>query len=196
MRISKTVVMMSAMMLVTGSLAIIPLQAAAHCDKQHNKHKKDQAAQSQQPGQAASDTDAETLATVIAIDTNEINAARQAQKEDVSQPVQEYARMLQQEHSKNMQETMNLGQRIGTQPVESSEVQAIKKEGARELAEMSSLNGKEFEQAFVKAMIEDHQEALRLLDARIQETDDPALKQHLMRTREHVQHHLDQAQEL
>ncbi|HXI12157.1 MAG TPA: hypothetical protein VNM92_05885 [Thermoanaerobaculia bacterium] len=61
--------------------------------------------------------DAEILASVIAIDLNEVLAAAQAQTKQISGPVMDYAKMLHKEHGMNMDQTMKLGLKIGVTPV-------------------------------------------------------------------------------
>jgi len=56
--------------------------------------------------------DAEILASVIAVDLNEVLAAAEAGKKKISQPVLAYAKLLHEEHGMNMVQTMKLGQQI------------------------------------------------------------------------------------
>ena len=140
---------------------------------------------------------AEILATVTAIDLNEINAAAQAHTKDISQPVKDYAKLLHQEHGMNMDQTLKLGQQINVTPVITASVEQLQKKGAGELAAFVQLDGDAFERAYVSAMIKGHTEALAKIDDQLQKSAGNAtLKNHLTGTREHVATHLEKAKAL
>lgn len=142
-------------------------------------------------------TDAEVLSFVIAIDMNEILAAAEAQKKKIGQAVMNYAKMLHQEHGNNAVKTMKLGQSINTTPADTKAVDALKVKGAGELAMLIPLDGKEFETAYLDAMIKGHNEAIAMLDSKLLTTaKNDALKKHLTETRTHVAMHLEQAKKL
>ena len=141
--------------------------------------------------------EAEVLATVAAIDLNEINAAAQAQTKQISQPVKDYAKLLHQEHGMNLDKTLKLGQQIEATPVITPAVEQAQKKGAGELAAFVELDGKAFESAYVAAMVKGHTEALAKIDTQLQKSaGNAALKQHLTGTREHVAKHLEKAKAL
>jgi predicted outer membrane protein len=140
---------------------------------------------------------AEVLASVVAIDKNEIVAAMQAQKKQLSQPVMEYARMLHQEHGMNMSQTLKVGQQIDQRPVITPQVTEISKKGAEMLAPLVLLDGAEFERGYVDAMIKGHADALAKIDNELMKTaNDEAVKAHLTKTRAAVADHLAKAKEL
>ncbi|MBA3647247.1 MAG: DUF4142 domain-containing protein [Chitinophagales bacterium] len=142
-------------------------------------------------------TDAEVLAFVNAVNVNEILAAAEAQKKKISGPVMDYAKMLQTEHGANMMKTAQLGQSINTTPSITKAVDAVMKKGAGELATLIPLDGKDFETAYLDAMIKGHTEALDMIDNQLLKTaKNEALKQHITDTRQHVAMHLDQAKKL
>ena len=138
--------------------------------------------------------DAEVLAFVIATDDNEVLAAAEAQKKDISKEVKDYAKMLQTEHSKNQSTVMGLGQKIKVTPSDTKAVDDMRVKGASELAMLVPLKGKEFEKAYMSAMIKGHKEVLAMIDNKLlpaAKNDD--LKEQLMDTKKHVSMHLDQA---
>ncbi|MBA3892464.1 MAG: DUF4142 domain-containing protein [Gemmatimonadales bacterium] len=141
--------------------------------------------------------EAEILATVVAIDLNEITAAGPAQKKSISQPVKDYAKMLHQEHGMNLDQTLKLGQQIDVTPVITPAVEQMQKKGAGELAAFVLLDGDAFERAYVAAMVKGHTEALAKIDEQTQKAaGNAALKKHLMETRAHVASHLEKAKAL
>lgn len=144
----------------------------------------------------ASNGDAEVLAKLIAINQHEINAAKLAEKKKVSRPVQEFAQMLREQHDRNLRDTQDLAKQIGVRPHESAECAELKKHNSSDLKTLKSLEGPEFESKFLDAMVNGHQEVLRVLDGSISEAQNAQLKQHLQATRERVATHLAEAQRL
>lgn len=138
--------------------------------------------------------DGEILAFVVAANLNEILAAVQASKKQLSSVVRHYATMLHTEHGKNLQETLDVGRAIGVTPVLTAAVDALLVKGARELARLVPLSGEQFGESYVAVMIKSHQEVLRKIDHQfLEEADNEAVKQHLKKTRSHVAAHLDEA---
>ena len=137
------------------------------------------------------------LAYIAAIDNHEINAANEAQKKKMDAPVDDYAKMLQREHTQNLDKTMQVSDDQNLPLKETDEVNAMKRKGADELSMMSSKTGKDFQMAYVNAMIMGHQEALDLIDNKlIPSCKNEMVLTHLRDTRDHVAMHLEQARKL
>ncbi len=142
-------------------------------------------------------TDAEVLGFVFAIDINEILAAEQAETKKISQPVMDYARMLHTEHGANADKTLKLGKAINVTPSDTKAVDALTVKGAGELATLVPLNGKDFETAYLDAMIKGHTEVLDMIDNKLMKTaKNEKLKSHLTETRALVAMHLEQAKKI
>ncbi len=142
-------------------------------------------------------TDAEALAWVMQVDNNEINAAQEAQKKKISQPVMDYAKMLEKEHSDNLQKTKDMSQSMNEMPAETQSVEDLKAKGNDMLSSLSSMDGMDFERNYIDAMVKGHTEALSMLDNQlIPNAKSADLKNHLTETRQHVAMHLDRAKEL
>ena len=142
--------------------------------------------------------EAEVLATVLAIDRMEIAAAMAAAKEKgLSNETRQYAEMLHKEHGENAARTMDISHQLGVQPVESEAVMEMKMQGARTLADLIPLQGKEFERGYLDAMVKGHTEALNKIDHDLMNAAEHAeVKRHLTETRTHVAAHLEQAKKL
>lgn len=146
---------------------------------------------------APAGTDAEVLAFVIAINENEILAAAEASKEKMSAGPMEFAKMMHTEHGKNAVETMKLAETIKVVPTDTAAVDALRVKGADELATLVRLDGKEFERAYMTAMVKGHQDVLAMFDSQLMKAaKNEALKKHLTATRHHVAMHLEKAQQL
>ena len=109
----------------------------------------------------------------------------------------DYAKMLHTEHGANMAKTMQLGLSIKVTPSDTKEVDELKKKGAAELAMLVSKDGKDFESAYVDAMIKGHTEAITMIDDKLlKQAKNEVLKTHLRETKQHITMHLDQAKKL
>ncbi|MBA3772748.1 MAG: DUF4142 domain-containing protein [Ramlibacter sp.] len=155
------------------------------------------AAETKAMGNVGSSADAEVLATVIAIDLNEILAAGQAKMKKLSPPVMEYAKMLHEHHGMNAGETMKLGQQIGVTPVITAKVEQVQRKGAGELAALVPLKDEQFERAYVTAMVKGHTDVLNTIDNElVKAAGNDALKGHLTKTRGTIAEHLEKAKSL
>lgn len=140
----------------------------------------------------AANDDALALGLLAVVDDHEIQAAQQAKSKQVSAAVMDYASMMEKQHTDNLVETKTLGALADT-----PEVQAMKEKGASDLAELGKLSGKEYETAYVDAMVKGHTEALALIDGRLLSLASPGpVRDHLGKTREHVMAHLEAARKL
>ncbi len=141
--------------------------------------------------------DGEAMAFVMAVDSNEINAANQAQTKKLSQPVMDYAKMLQTEHSDNADKTMALTHTIHTDLNATPGVDSLKMKGVALLAKLKPMDGKKYEAAYLDAMDKGHTEVLATIDNRLMpEATNDNLKKHLAETRGHVAMHLEMAKKL
>lgn len=132
------------------------------------------------------DADSLALGLLAALNENEIAAARQAQQKGVTGPYLEFAQLMQTQHGENLRKTRQLGTLGG-----GAQVDALKNKGRQELAELGKHQGKDYEAAYAKAMVQGHQEALDLIDGRLTElARSAAVKSHLAQTRQHVATHL------
>jgi len=151
----------------------------------------------QEKGERAGMDDAEVLAFVIAVDDNEVLAAAEAQKKKLSPEVLSYAKMLHMEHGKNQEQVMALGLKLDITPSDTPEVDKLRAKGAGELAALVPLDGKEFEQAYLAAMVKGHTEALAMIDGQLMKAAKAEkLQEQLKVTRGHVAAHLEQAKQL
>ena len=145
---------------------------------------------------AATDSDAAILSQLVTVDQNEIKMARAAEHKKVSAATMNYARMLHDQHQKNLSETQKLAHSLSLSPRQTSETEEMRKKGATELAQLQPMNGLEFERAFLDAMVKGHEEALEMLDQGIASAQNEKVKAHLQSTRDAVATHLSEAKQL
>jgi len=149
------------------------------------------------PGAAPKGGDAEVLAFVIAMDDNVVLAASAAYKKKLGDKTAKFAEKLHEEHGKHQAKTMALGQQIRTTPVDTQAVDDLRVKGAGELAKLVPLDGREFETAYVGAMVKSHTEALSMIRGQLlpKATSDD-VRDHLTKTSQELEKHLEKAQEL
>ena len=141
--------------------------------------------------------DAEILASVIAIDLNEVLAAAEAGKKRMSAPALAYAKMLHEAHGMDMVATMKLGQDIGITPIITAGVDAMQKKGAGGLAMLVPLDGKPFERGYLAAMVKAHTEVLAMIDQQLlRNVSNDALRNHVTTMRGRVAEHREKARAL
>jgi putative membrane protein len=158
-----------------------------------------------EPGAAASGsamaakyTDAEIVATVLAVDENEIKAAEAAEKKKMSKDASKFAKMLLKQHREDSSKVSKLAKKENIAPAtNATKAQELRDKGASELQTLSAKDSSEFEQGYVSAMVQGHTEALALLDDHlIKDAENKKLKKQLEETRKHVAHHLEEAKRL
>jgi len=141
---------------------------------------------------SANSNDSLALGLLGAVNQNEIAVAKQAMDKGVSGSVLAYAQKMDKEHSDNLAKTRSLGPLA-----DASEVKTLQDKGKSELDALGKKTGKDYEAAYVQAMVKDHTEALSLIDDRLLglAVAEP-VTQHLTETRKHVAMHLDEAKKL
>ncbi|MDG6347707.1 DUF4142 domain-containing protein [Luteimonas sp. 8-5] len=136
----------------------------------------------------------EALGLLAAVDEHEIAAAQQAKSKNVDGAELDYANMMESAHSQNLAATRALMMADAAEP---AAVADLKAKGQAELDRLGALQGDEYEDAYIDAMVNGHQDALAMLDSRlIPAARDAAVRQHLQSTREQVAAHLERAREL
>jgi putative membrane protein len=147
---------------------------------------------------ATKPSDAEIVATVLAVDSNEIGAAEVARKKKgLNKEVEKYAKMLHEQHKEDAKKYHKFAKKEKLDMVQDQEVKDLRSKGSDEATALSSKDGKEFEKAYIDAMVQGHTEALETIDGKlIPNARNPELKKMLNETRGHVSAHLEQGKRL
>jgi putative membrane protein len=142
--------------------------------------------------------EAEILAFVAAIDNYEINAAKMAQGKNVDANVMNYAKLLQDDHEKNLSDNQNLVSSLNLQPENFKEVTSFIDKGNKQLQELEKITDtKKFEKAYVNVMIKGHEEALNKINKFLkEEAKNTNLKNYLTDTKNTVEKHLQAGKQL
>ena len=142
-------------------------------------------------------SDAEILGAINAIDENEIAAANAAKKEKMGDQAMAYSKKLRKQHSANFDKTRKLSKKLGMPPVSNQTAQDLRSDGAKELATLVPLEGKEFERAYIDAMVSGHSDALQLIDAELlPAAKNDEVRAHVDAFRGHVSAHLEEGKRL
>ena len=138
--------------------------------------------------------DAEVLKVLAAINTHEINAAVLAIAKSTAPQVLNYAKMMEEDHQANLNETLRLLKNAGPEPVDEAESAAVKAQGEAHLADLRPLEGSRFNAAYISMMVKGHGETLSTLDKKlIPKARSKDVKKHLRDTRDRVAAHLAEA---
>lgn len=139
---------------------------------------------------------AETLALVTAVDEHEIAMAEQAREKGVEGDVREYADMLHEDHSANLERDRQVASDAGLSLAETDAVRTEKEKGHAVMERLSALEGEAYAEAYVDAMVQGHTDALAMIDERMDTVTDPSVQAHLVATRAAVEGHLEAGQAL
>lgn len=140
--------------------------------------------------------DGEILAQLVAIDENEVHAAQLAEKRDVEGPIESFAKMIREDHGRNINDTERLAGKLNIDLKRGDPVDSIHTEGEQMLDRLDALKGDEFQHSFINEMVNGHKEALDKLDDFIRQAQNPEVKAHLQATRQRVAFHLKEAERL
>lgn len=139
------------------------------------------------------DVTREALGLVRAIDEQEIEAAEQAlARPDLDPSLVELAETLLADHS----ESLAAAQALQVEPVTTAEVADLEERRGARLDALDDLEGEEYAEAFLQAMVDGHQEALAMLERLLPEAVDEDVRGFLANSRNHIAHHLQRGREL
>lgn len=140
--------------------------------------------------------DPEIVGALIVINQNEIAAAELALSKSTDKKVTDLAQMLKEEHSKNLEATMQLSKKQDIAPLNDQKVDELKTLGQQEASDLNKLSTSDFDKSYINDMVKDHESALAIIDGYLKEVTNPDLKKLLVDTQAHVQHHLDAAKQI
>lgn len=138
--------------------------------------------------------DGQIINIMMTVDKGEIAASQEALKKKSSSIVNNYANYLIQQHQSNLDQLMKLSNQSGIKPKESTISNSLVAQGKDGYQELGKLQGKEFDKAFIDAMVKGHQDGLKLIDTKLlQQAKNPQVKASLEQFRTMVADHLEKA---
>ena len=135
-----------------------------------------------------------TLSAIIALDQSEVMTSIDASHKKSSEDVADFAKMMIEDHGKNFSDALELANKIHALPL-SNNTEIAGKE-MKELTTLGSLDGDEFDHAYIDAMVKGHSAALTLVEEKLKSAKDDDLKSFLSSTKDAISHHLDEAKNL
>ena len=138
---------------------------------------------------------AQMLSAVVAIDSNEILIGAQAKNSNASSDVSDFAKMMVEEHGKNLTEAVALANKLHVTSLNANP-NGLRDKGVKELTTLGANDGDAYNKPYVDAMVKGHEAALSAVDGMLKTVKDADLKTFLTDTRTAVEHHLDDAKKL
>lgn len=145
----------------------------------------------------ATANDAGALATVAAIDKNEILLGVVATNKKTIAGVADLAHMMIQQHGDNLTQILEMAHRLKAFPLRGGDSKKLTLQGNEEMAMLGGLEGKTFDKAYTNAMVKGHEAALDLIDNHLMKmATSETVKKFLTETRAVVAEHLAHAKKL
>ena len=104
---------------------------------------------------------------MMTVDKLEIAAAKVAKKKMTTPPVGAFADYLMQQHQENLDELIQLTRQLNIEPQESAISKKLVADRDALVESLSKLDGKQFDVAYVEAMIKSHRDGLELIDSEL-----------------------------
>jgi putative membrane protein len=151
------------------------------------------AAQRAMPGTLSN---ANVISVLDTIDVSEIEAAQLAKQKASSPAVRKLADRLVDEHTEEMQKTLQLAKRMKIQPEKPQLASSMESTHRETMEELRKKSGPDFDRAYLDYQVTMHEQAVKLVEDTANSVDDTRLKQHLKQTRPELVGHLSAAREL
>lgn len=145
----------------------------------------------------AGPSDSQISKIMLNSSNSEIELSKLAQSNSANPDVKRFAEKMINDHADNMNKTVDVTSKMKSAPTESPRSAELQMKTQSDLNKLKDLKGKEFDQEFIKNQVTTHQKLLDELDKKlIPEADNKELKAHLQATRNKVQNHLKEAQQI
>ncbi len=141
--------------------------------------------------------DAQIVKITDLVNTAEVEQAKLAKTKAQNPAVRKFATNMISQHTKAKQKGMQLTKASGLAQEESTEAGELEAKGTQTLESLKTVDKSSFDNAYMSAQVQQHQEVLDMLSTRlIPSATDPKLKAELEDTRTMVQRHLTEAQQI
>lgn len=138
-------------------------------------------------------SDAQVAEILVTINEAEIEAAKMAKSHAKSNEVQDYAKMMKNEHEVNKAETKKLAKKQDF-GMKDSDLEDLIEDEAEASNKNLKKNKNNFDKVYIDQQIKMHEKALTTIkETLLPNTKNPALKEHLMNTQKAVTAHLEHA---
>jgi putative membrane protein len=139
--------------------------------------------------------EAHILGTIITVDKVEIKAGKLAAMKASDPNVKRFAETMVADHTRNLIAVKQLAKNLHITPTISSHTNLLKKQSKKDLSQIKSLSGRQFDLIYMAIMVKGHEAALNTIDQKLlPKAQNPMVKSFLSNTRNVVAGHLQQAQ--
>jgi putative membrane protein len=146
---------------------------------------------------AAAPNDAQIAAIVVAANTVDINAGKQAESKAGDKEVRAFARRMVADHTGVNQQAVALVKKLNVTPQANDTSNTLTQDGAATLARLRGMSGKAFDKAYVDNEVAYHQTVLDALDKTlIPSASNSELKGLLVKVRPAFVEHLEHAKHI
>jgi putative membrane protein len=121
----------------------------------------------------------------------EVKMGEVAEKQASGEKVKDFGRKMVADHSSANKELMNISQKVGFTPPG-----AMNEKDQRSYDALSKLNGADFDRAYMKNMVSDHENDIAAFQKESKEGKNGLVKQFVENTLPILQHHLQMAKEI
>jgi putative membrane protein len=135
--------------------------------------------------------DRQALQRMALADMAEIEAGKVAAQKASNPEVKKFAEHMVKEHSQMLDEGGKLAQSKGVKPPAAPD-----KKHQNALEKLQGLSGDEFDRRYMRQMVRDHEDALKLADKTAKAAKDPELKAHAEKGAPHIKEHLAMARRI
>ena len=135
--------------------------------------------------------DLQALRKFAQADMAEIEAGKVAAQKASHPEVKKYGEHMVQEHTKMLDEGKKLAQAKGVKPPAAPE-----KKHQDALKKLQGAEGEDFDRRYMRQMVRDHQEVLKLAEKTAKDAKDPELKAHAQKGMPHIKEHLESARKI
>jgi putative membrane protein len=146
---------------------------------------------------AAAPNDAQIAAIVVAANTVDINAGKQAESKTSNKDVRAFAERMVADHTGVNQQAVALVKKLNVTPEANDTSKTLTQDGAATLARLKGMSGKAFDKAYVDNEVSYHQTVLAALDKTlIPSASNSELKGLLVKVRPAFVAHLEHAKHI
>lgn len=147
--------------------------------------------------QSAGPNDAQIAAIVVAANSVDIDAGKQAKAKTKNKEVKEFAQLMITDHTGVNKQAVALVKKLKVTPEENDTSKSLKQGGADTMAKLDGLKGKEFDKAYVDNEVSYHQTVIDALDKTlIPNAKNEELKALLVKVRPAFVAHLEHAKQM
>jgi putative membrane protein len=146
---------------------------------------------------AAAPNDAQIAAIVVAANTVDIDAGKQAESKASNKDVRAFAKRMVTDHTSVNQQATALVQKLKVTPEENATSKSLRQDGATTQARIGQMSGKSFDKAYVDNEVKYHETVIDALDKTlIPSASNAELKALLVKVRPAFVEHLEHAKHI